>query len=154
MALGQLGRRHMKVRRLRNTLCGASILALVSSAGFAQTPPYEMTTDIPPEITTPDVVDTSIGTLNFFDGVPTEETIDTVYDYMDRARAVQAYVSTVPGVSQYRHATGPARYRRDQGQSDPDLGQAGGFKVAVPDRQHARRFTPGPIPISPMTGRR
>ena len=91
----------MTVRRLRNTLCGASILALVSSAGFAQTPPYEMTTDIPPEITTPDVVETSIGTLNFFDGVPTEETIDTVYDYMDRARAVQAYVSTVPGVSQY-----------------------------------------------------
>ena len=91
----------MKVRRLRNTLCGASILALVSSAGFAQTPTYEMTTEIPPEITTPDVVETSIGTLNFFDGVPTEETIDTVYDYMDRARAVQAYVSTVPGVSQY-----------------------------------------------------
>lgn len=86
---------------LRNALCGASILALVSSVGFAQTPTYKMTTDIPPEITTPDVVDTSIGTLNFFDGVPNKETIDTVYDYMDRARAVQAYVSTVPGVSQF-----------------------------------------------------
>jgi len=74
---------------------------MVSSVGSAQTQTYEMTTDIPPEISTPDVVDTSIGTLNFFDGVPNKETIDTVYDYMDRARAVQAYVSTVPGVSQY-----------------------------------------------------
>jgi len=91
----------MTVLPLRNALCGASILALVSSVGFAQTPTYEMTTDIPPEITTPDVVKTSIGTLNFFDGVPNKETIDTVYDYMDRARAVQAYVSTVPGVSQF-----------------------------------------------------
>ncbi len=91
----------MTILPLRNALCGASILALVSSGGFAQTPTYEMTTDIPPEITTPDVVDTSIGTLNFFDGVPNKETIDTVYDYMDRARAVQAYVSTVPGVSQF-----------------------------------------------------
>ncbi|WP_223427901.1 DUF1254 domain-containing protein [Tateyamaria pelophila] len=91
----------MKVLHLRKTLYGVSILALTSSVGFAQTPTYKMTTDIPPEITTPDSVDTSIGTLNFFDGVPNKETIDTVYDYMDRARAVQAYVSTVPGVSQF-----------------------------------------------------
>jgi hypothetical protein len=91
----------MTVRHFRNTLFGANILALVSSSGFAETPTYKMTMDIPPEITTPNSVDTSIGTLNFFDGVPNEETIDTLYDYMDRARAVQAYVSTLPGVSQF-----------------------------------------------------
>jgi hypothetical protein len=61
----------------------------------------EMTTEIPLSITTPDAVDTSIGTLEFFDGVPTGETVDTLYDFMDRARAVHAYVATVPGVSQY-----------------------------------------------------
>ena len=76
-------------------------VCLAATTAMAEVPKMKMTTDIPPEITTPDVVDTSIGTLNFFDGVPTKETIDTVYDYMDRARAVQAYVSTVPGVSQY-----------------------------------------------------
>ena len=61
----------------------------------------KMTTPIPESITTPDKVETSIGTLRFFDGVPDEESVGTLYDYMDRARAVQAYVSTVPGVSQY-----------------------------------------------------
>jgi hypothetical protein len=89
----------MTVPRLRNTLYGASILALVSSVGFAQTPTFKMTTDIPPQITTPDSVDTSIGTLNFFDGVPDKATVDAAYDYVDRARAVNVYIDTVPIVS-------------------------------------------------------
>jgi hypothetical protein len=33
----------------------------------AQQAKYKMTTDIPTSITTPDVVETSIGTLRFFD---------------------------------------------------------------------------------------
>jgi len=33
---------------------------------------YLNTTDIPENITTADVVETSIGTLHFFDGVPTK----------------------------------------------------------------------------------
>jgi hypothetical protein len=45
-----------------------------------------MTTDIPSQITTPDSLDTSIGTLSFFDGVPDNATVSTVYDYVDRAR--------------------------------------------------------------------
>jgi hypothetical protein len=32
-----------------------------------------MTTDIPPEITSPDSVETRIGTLNFFDGFPDDK---------------------------------------------------------------------------------
>ena len=86
---------------MRLILTTAMGVCLAATTAMAEAPRMKMTTDIPPEITTPDVVDTSIGTLNFFDGVPNKETIDTVYDYMDRARAVQAYVSTVPGVSQY-----------------------------------------------------
>jgi hypothetical protein len=77
------------------------MLALACTAAHAETPTFKMTTDIPAAITTPDSVGTSIGTLNFFDGVPDKPTIENVYDYMDRARAVQAYISTVPGVSQY-----------------------------------------------------
>jgi len=34
----------------------------------AQQARYKMTTDIPASITTPDVVETSLGTLRFFDG--------------------------------------------------------------------------------------
>jgi PBP1b-binding outer membrane lipoprotein LpoB len=35
---------------------------------------YEMTTEIPTGILTPDKVETSIGTLAYFDGVPTKTT--------------------------------------------------------------------------------
>ncbi|WP_186766443.1 DUF1254 domain-containing protein [Falsiphaeobacter marinintestinus] len=86
---------------VRNTILGAGMLALTCTVGSAESPTYSMTTDIPTQITTPDSVETSIGTLNFFDGVPDNATVSTVYDYVDRARAVQAYIATVPGVSQY-----------------------------------------------------
>ena len=48
------------------------------------TPNYN--TYIPPEIMTPNNVETSIGTLEFFDGVPTRETAQIVYDNLDRMR--------------------------------------------------------------------
>ena len=76
-------------------------ICLAAPLVLAQAPTMKMTTDIPVDITTPATVETSIGTLNYFDGIPDDATIETLYDYMDTARAVQAYVSTVPGVSQY-----------------------------------------------------
>ena len=39
---------------------------------WAQTPKMKMTTEIPPEITIADKVETSIGTLTFADGFPSE----------------------------------------------------------------------------------
>jgi len=53
-------------------------LAIVALSGEAQER-YRMTTPVPAEITTPDTVDTRIGTLKFFDGVPTKETAAMVY---------------------------------------------------------------------------
>ena len=44
---------------------------------------------------------TSIGALEFFDGVPTKNTVDTVYDYVDRARAVEVFINMIPAVSMY-----------------------------------------------------
>jgi len=62
---------------------------------ITQEPVYEMTVPIPENITTPDKVETSIGTLDFFDGIPTLETKDVLYDYVDRARAVEAYINMI-----------------------------------------------------------
>jgi len=59
----------------------------------------KMTTPIPAEITTPDVVETRLGALNFFDGFPDQATIDTVYDNLDFQRGVQAFLTAVPGAS-------------------------------------------------------
>ncbi|MEP2119773.1 MAG: DUF1254 domain-containing protein, partial [Bauldia litoralis] len=39
-------------------------------------------------ISIPDKVETPIGTLEFFDGVPTGDTVQTVYDNLDRMRGL------------------------------------------------------------------
>jgi hypothetical protein len=38
----------------------------------------KMTTRIPPQITTPDAVETSLGTLKLFDGLPDQETVQKI----------------------------------------------------------------------------
>jgi len=55
----------------------------------------KMTTDIPEGISTPDVLETSIGTLTSFDGVPNKETTQLVFDNLDLQRAVNAYLATI-----------------------------------------------------------
>ena len=60
---------------------------------------YKMTTEIPAGILTPDQVETSIGTLEYFDGVPTKETSANVYDYLDKMRGVDAFMKGIPGAS-------------------------------------------------------
>ena len=64
------------------------------------TPKMKMTTDIPPEITTPDSVETRLGTLKFNDGFPDEATVAKVYDNLDFQRGVQAFLTGIPGASQ------------------------------------------------------
>ena len=80
----------------------AVVAASVSLAGiscWAQSPKLKMTTDIPKSITAPDNVETSIGTLEYFDGVPKPKTVETVYDYLDRSRAVQVFLNSIPAMS-------------------------------------------------------
>ena len=60
---------------------------------------FKQTTDIPAGIQTPDKVETSIGTLEFFDGVPSKATSENVYDYLDRMRGVDAFMKGIPGAS-------------------------------------------------------
>jgi hypothetical protein len=60
---------------------------------------YKYTTEIPEGIITPDKVETSIGTLDFTDGVPSRKTADKVYDFMDTARAADAFLKGMPAAS-------------------------------------------------------
>ena len=59
----------------------------------------KMTTEIPAAITTPDSIKTSIGMLEFTDGVPSDDTVDTVYDYLDRSRAVHVFLNNLGAAS-------------------------------------------------------
>jgi hypothetical protein len=54
---------------------------------------------IPPAITTPDKVESRIGTLEFKDGMPSKDTVAKVYDNLDFAHAFEAFVNTLQGVS-------------------------------------------------------
>ena len=66
-----------------------------TAAGAQDTPTFKMTTDIPAGISTPDTVETQLGDLNFFDGVPDSETADKVYNLLDFTHAYQAYLDGV-----------------------------------------------------------
>jgi hypothetical protein len=70
----------------------ATLVLLRLSA--AQTPPA-----IPPSITTPDKVETRLGTLDFKDGMPSSATLTKVYDNLDAAHAFNAFVNTMQGVN-------------------------------------------------------
>lgn len=89
----------MKLKHKQTLLAATLIGALAVMAAQAQAAP-KMTTDIPAEITTPDSVETRLGTLKFLDGFPDATTVDKVYDNLDFQRGVQAFLTGVPGASQ------------------------------------------------------
>jgi len=72
-----------------------TVLAAASAFG-ADAPKMKMTTEIPESVTTPDSVETRIGTLKFFDGIPSKETSALVYDNLDFLRGVEAFLNGIP----------------------------------------------------------
>src|SRR5678815_2107698 len=72
----------------------STLIALVAASfalpAFAQ---------IPPSVTTPDKVETRIGTLDFKDGLPSKTTLDKVYDNLDFTYAFRAFMDNLRGVS-------------------------------------------------------
>ncbi|UCF32573.1 MAG: DUF1254 domain-containing protein [Phycisphaerales bacterium] len=73
----------------------AVTLALVPT-GIA---PAEVSRETLESISTPDKVTTRIGTLEFFDGFPTDETVRKVYDNLDFLRGVEVFLNCCPGAS-------------------------------------------------------
>ena len=72
----------------------ACAVLAVPRVAAAQTAPA-----IPPAISTPDKVETRIGTVDFKDGMPSKDTIAKVYDNLDFTHAFEAFVNTFQGVS-------------------------------------------------------
>jgi hypothetical protein len=91
--------------RTRTTLAVVTLLAAGTLLGGltttaqppgAQPKPAE---GIPPAITTPDKVETRLGTLDFKDGMPSKDTEDKVYDNLDFTHAFEAFANTFQGVN-------------------------------------------------------
>jgi len=96
----------MKTTQLSTLALAGALVTSLSACNSTVPPKMKMTTDIPVAITTQDKVKTSIGSLEFFDGVPTNNTVDKVYDYVDRARAVDVFINMIPAVSMYHMRQG------------------------------------------------
>ncbi len=82
----------------RNTAIRSATVITVFSALLIQAelpPKMKMTTEIPEGIATPDRLETSIGTLTGFDGVPDQATTQTIYDNLDLQRATQAFLQSL-----------------------------------------------------------
>jgi hypothetical protein len=55
---------------------------------------------VPESIQTPDVVESSrLGRLEFFDGMPSDETVRKVYDQLDFSRGVETFLTGCPAAS-------------------------------------------------------
>jgi hypothetical protein len=74
---------------------------VLTSAYATDMPKTMMTKAIPAAITTPDKVETRIGTLEFKDGAPSVETARKVYDTMDFTRALNVFNNSFRGASAY-----------------------------------------------------
>jgi hypothetical protein len=91
------------MKTMIKTLTAASLLSLLAALGSlgaahsADSPKFSA--DVPAKITTPETVDTKIGTLNFKNGAPDDTTSALVYDNLDHMRGVQAFLRGMSATS-------------------------------------------------------
>ena len=83
------------------------LVAAVASSTLvhAQNSP-KYSAQVPKSILTPDTVQTRIGTLKFTDGLPDAETVQKVYDNLDFARGMEAFMAGMPAASVYALCNG------------------------------------------------
>ena len=93
----------MYLRPLRFLTVASLVLLPLSQTALAEVSKAELES-----ISIPDRVETPIGELRFFDGVPTDATINKLYDNLDRSRAVQAYLDNSGAASLYAMRIGNA----------------------------------------------
>jgi hypothetical protein len=86
-------------RPLATKLAGVLVVSALVAVGSPQLAAADVTGAELESISIPGKVDTSIGTLEFFDGIPIGNTVETVYDNLDRMRATDVYLDNLGAVS-------------------------------------------------------
>lgn len=81
----------------RSALASVCVACMITTAPAQTEPKYAA--KVPSDITTPNTVETRIGTLRFFDGLPDAETVKKAYDQIDFSRGVEAFLSGIPAAS-------------------------------------------------------
>ncbi|MCW5736233.1 MAG: DUF1254 domain-containing protein [Enhydrobacter sp.] len=86
------------MRQFPKFIAAAGACAILASPGATTA---QTTSAIPPFLTTPDKVETRIGTLEFRDGAPSAATAEKIYDTLDFARGLDAFLNSYGGASAY-----------------------------------------------------
>lgn len=95
------------MKNLRMLFVAVSVFGFLSmgivqpETTLAKAPKMKMTTDIPESIIMPDKIKTRIGTLEFFDGLPTEDTVKKAYDFLDFQRGVDVFLDEMSVASMF-----------------------------------------------------
>ena len=93
----------------KHTMTCAALLALLTNPfglhaqdrySIPADPNLKYSTPIEPGVAVPDKIESSIGTLNLSYGYPSADTVEKIYDNLDRSRALQAYLMAIPIVNQ------------------------------------------------------
>jgi len=75
-----------------------ALTALLAGVSWAQpTPGYN--NKIPESILTPHDIVTRVGTLKYFDGIPTPETAEALYKHLDYIRGVESFLNGMPAAN-------------------------------------------------------
>jgi len=99
------------IKPLSALVLASAFLALPMShqtqEAFAQkaTPGYN--TKIPESVLTPDTVETKIGTLKFFDGIPNKKAAAVLFANLDLNRGLQALLNGMPASNFEAGRAGP-----------------------------------------------
>ena len=138
------GRAHT-LRQQSHIFCSSIAGSRSHSSRRPQPPPgvTQMTVSIDSlrSISSPDQIESRIGTLDFIDGVPTGETAELVYDQLDFVHGVNVYLDGFAGSVDLRDPEGLPRGGR-RGQLDHHLLGADGVGVRVPDRERRHGLFP------------
>ncbi len=86
------------MKKIVSVLSLAAMTLLATNVAAKEvTPGYNH--KIPAEIMTPNKVQTHLGDLNFYDGIPTTDTLQKVYDNLDFMRGVEVFLNFIPATS-------------------------------------------------------
>ena len=80
-------------RNCYHSIVATLFVALLAEAAWAQPTPG-FNNKIPESVLTPDTVETKLGTLEFFDGIPSEKAAAALFANLDLNRGLQALLVT------------------------------------------------------------
>jgi len=75
------------------------VVLLLTSSVSAEEPTPGFNNKIPADVLTPSKVETKVGTLEFFDGIPTKETTEVLFANLDLSRGVQTFLNGMPAAN-------------------------------------------------------